>query len=151
MPASGIEFRNSEQALPDNIDAIVEEQDTCLLLGKKPFIKTPVESFPALVKKMEQQKPRAPGEVLVIHSVPIRLIAIIYDLDQKQICRQEWIETAIKNILQQCKAYQIRTLAMPLPGTTHGRIDEDTSRNILEKLIVAGQPSCLENIYLIMA
>lgn len=151
MPASGIEFWNSDQELPGNIDAIVEEQDTCLLLGITPFIKTPVDNFPALVKKMEQQTPRAPGEVLVIHSVPKRLIAIIYDLDQKQICRQEWIETAIKNILQQCKAYQIRALAMPLPGTTHGRIDEDTSRTILENLLVAGQPDCLEHIYLIMA
>ena len=150
MPASAIEFRNSDQELPENIDAIVEEQDTCLLLGKTPVIKTPADDFPALVKKMERQKPRKPGEVLVIHSVPKRLIAIIYDLDQKQICRQEWIETAIKNIMQHCITYQIRTLAMPIPGTAHGRTDEDTSRTILENLLVAGKPDCLEFIYLIM-
>ena len=151
MPVSTIEIRDCNQELPDNIDAIVEEQDTCLLLGKAPVIKTPVESFPALVKKMEQQNPRMPGEVLVIHSIPKKMIAIIYDLDQKQICRKEWIETAIKNILQQCRVYQIRTLAMPLPGITHGRIDEDTSLRILDNLLAEDQPDCLKNIYLITA
>lgn len=99
---------------------------------------------------MEQQKPGTPGEVLVIHSMPKRLIAIIYDLDQKQICRQEWIETAIKTILQLCEKYQIRTLAMPLPGITHGKIDEETSLAILDNMLVKHQPDCLENIYLIM-
>lgn len=151
MPVSRIEFRNIGRELPDNIDAIVEEQDTCLLLGNSAVIKTPVESITSLVKKMEQQNPRTPGEVLVIHSKPRRLIAIIYDLDQKQICREEWIETAVKNILQQCRVYQIRTLAMPLPGIIHGRIDEDTSLCILDNVLAKDKPDCLENIYLIMA
>ena len=151
MPVSRIEFRNIGRELPDNIDAIVEEQDTCLLLGNSAVIKTPVESITSLVKKMEQQNPRTPGEVLVIHSKPRRLIAIIYDLDQKQICREEWIETAVKNILQQCRVYQIRTLAMPLPGIIHGRIDEDTSLCILDNVLAKDKPDCLENVYLIMA
>ena len=149
MPAGGIEYLHSNQVLSGSIDAFVEEQDTCLLLGKAPVIKTPVESFSSLVKKMERQKPGKPGEVMVIHSMPKRLIAIVYDLDQKQICREEWIETAIKNILQLCEKYQIRRLAMPLPGITHGRINEETSLGILDNMLEKHQPDCLEIIYLI--
>jgi hypothetical protein len=149
MPATGIEVRNDKQGLPDTIDALVEEQDTCLVLGNSPVIKTPLESFPALVKKMERQKPRIPGEVMVIHSKPKRIVAIIYDINHKPICREEWIETAIINILQQCDAYQIRTLAMPLLGTTHGKIDIKTSTGILENIFIDHGPAYPEKIFLI--
>jgi len=48
-----IQFTETDPALLQ-VDAIVEEQDTCLLLGKSPIIMDTIESFPALVKKREQ-------------------------------------------------------------------------------------------------
>lgn len=149
MTFRNFEYQASNDILPDNIDAVVQEQDTCLLLGQTPVIKTPVEKFPELVEKMKRQKPRTPGEVMVIHSTPKRFIAIVYDIDQKQICRKEWIETAIKNILQQCRLHQTRTLVMPLLGVAHGNIGKKNSVEILDSILAHDQPECLESLYLI--
>lgn len=149
MSFRNFEYHTGNGTLPDNIDAVVQEQDTCFLLGQTPAIKTPVDTFPVLVEKMKQQKPVIPGEVMVIQSEPKRIIAIVYDVDQKEICRQEWIETALKNILHQCSLYQIRSLVMPLLGVAHGKIDRKVSMGILESVLANHQPECLESLYLI--
>ena len=149
MTFRNFEIQTSNDVLPDNIDAVVQEQDTCLLLGQTPVIKPPVETFPVLVKKMKQQKPGEPGEVMVIHSTPKRFIAIVYDINQKQICRQEWIETAMKNILHQCRLYQTRSLVMPLLGVAHGNINRKISMEIIDNILAQDQPECLESLYLI--
>lgn len=48
-----IQFTETDPTLLQ-VDAIVEEQDTNLILGKLPVIMDTIKSFPALVKKMEQ-------------------------------------------------------------------------------------------------
>jgi hypothetical protein len=149
MLVHGIEYRNSDQGLPDYIDAFVEEQDTCLVLGKSPVIRTVDDHIPALVKKMEQQKPRTPGEVIVRHTDPKRFIAIIYDIDHKPLCRKEWIETALQNILLQCEISKIHTLAMPLLGMAYGRIDKKIIGDIIQSVLEDYRPACLGNIILI--
>lgn len=149
MSFKNFEYHSGDGILPDNIDAVVQEQDTSLLLGQAPVIKTPVETFPVLVEKMKRQSPVVPGEVMVIHSKPKRFVAIVYDIEKKDICRREWIETALKNILHQCSLYQIRTLVMPLLGVAHGKIDRKVSMEILESVLANHQPECLESLYLI--
>lgn len=47
------------------VDAVVEEQDTNLLLGKAPVIIETVVSFPELVGQMEEQIRETPGSIIV--------------------------------------------------------------------------------------
>ena len=118
-----IRFTETDPALLQ-VDAVVEEQDTNLILGKSPVIMDTIESFPSLVKKMEQQIRETPGNVIVKQSMPKRLIAIIYDVEHTPICKESWIAEALQNILTQCKENKIKTLAMPLLGTSYGKLKE---------------------------
>lgn len=129
-----IKFTECDPALL-SMDAVVEEQDTHLLLGKSPVISTVVTGFPQLVKKMQQQVAETPGSVIVKNTKPKRFIAIVYDIDNATICRREWLESALKNIFIQCCKYKIMTLAMPLLGTCYGRIDEPMMIKILEQYL----------------
>lgn len=122
-------------------DAIVEEQDTNLLTGLKPEIKDTVESYPSLVGKMQRQEPLLPGQVLIKHETPIRLVAIIYDIEQKTVCREEWIVTALQNILAECNALEIQTLVLPVLGEAHGNITPDRFRQIMEMLVPETGPA----------
>jgi len=108
-----IQFTETDPALL-NVDAIVEEQDTNLILCKSPVILEAIESFSALVKKMEQQPRERVGNVLVKQSIPKRFIAIVYDVEHTPIGMKIWIEEALQNILAHCDKYKIKTLAMPL-------------------------------------
>ena len=103
------------------------------------MISNVVTGFPQLVKKMQHQVPEIPGTVIVKKTRPARFIAIVYDIDNATICRQEWLETALKNIFTQCWKYKITTLAMPLLGTSYGRIDAPMMLNILEQSLFINQ------------
>jgi len=122
-------------------DAIVEEQDTNLLAGLKPEIKDTAESYPSLVSKMQRQEPLLPGQVLIKHETPIRLVAIIYDMEQKPVCREGWIITALQNILKECSALEIQTLVLPALGEAHGNITPERFRQILETLLPETGPA----------
>lgn len=127
-----IKFTETDPALL-SVDAVVEEQDTHLLLGKAPVITSVVSGFPQLVRKMQRQVPEIPGTVIVKKTMPKRFITIVYDIDNTTICRREWLETALKNIFIQCVKYKVANLAMPLLGTSYGRIGGPTMINILEQ------------------
>lgn len=130
-----IRFTESDPARL-TVDAVVEEQDTHLLLGKSPVISNVVTGVPQLLKKMQDQVPEIPGTVIVKKTKPKRFITIIYDVDNSTICCKEWLETALNNIFIQCWKYKVTTLAMPLLGTSYGRIDGSMMLNILEQSLL---------------
>jgi len=142
-----IQFTETDPALL-NVDAVVEEQDTNLILGKSPVILDTIESFPALVKKMEQQTCEKVGNVLVKQSIPIRFIAIVYDVEHTPIGMTVWIEEAIRNILAQCGKHRIKTLAMPLLGTSYGKLEEEHIIKLLQESLIQNRQQTLKKIWI---
>lgn len=140
-----IQFTETDPALL-KVDAVVEEQDTNLLLGKSPVIMDTIESFPALVKKMEQQSREKVGSVLVKQSIPKRFIAIVYDVEHTPIGKEIWIEEALKNILAQCDKFKIKTLAMPLLGTSYGKLGEESIIQLLQDSLIQHRKQTLKKI-----
>ena len=140
-----IQFTETDPALL-NVDAVVEEQDTNLILGKSPFILDTIENFPAMVKNMEQQTCEKVGNVLVKQSVPIRFIAIVYDVEHTPIGEKTWIEEAILKILSHCDKYRIKTLAMPLLGTSYGKLEEESIIQMLQESLIQNRRQTLKKI-----
>ena len=140
-----IRFTETDPALLE-VDVVVEEQDTNLVLGKSPVIMDTIESFPALVKKMEQQTHEIPGNVIVKQSIPIRLVAIVYDVEHTPICKESWIEEALQNILMQCDIYKIKTLAMPLLGTSYGKLKKEIIMKLLQDSLFQERKQTLKKI-----
>jgi hypothetical protein len=140
-----IQFTNVDPALL-KVDAVVEEQDTNMVLGNTPVIMDTIESFPALVRKMEQQVLEIPGNVIVRKSSPKRFIAIVYDVEERPICRETWVKKAFKNILLYCETYKIKVLAMPLLGTSYGKLDEEKILKILQNVLFVNRHQYLKKI-----
>lgn len=118
------------------VDAVVEEQDTHRLLGQSPVVKVTIESFPALISKMEEQTPEVPGNIIVKLAHPMLLIAIVYDVEQIPIVQEEWIEKAFNNILSLCEKNKISSLAMPLLGSAHSGIQKQRTFEILQDTLL---------------
>ena len=140
-----IQFTETDPALL-NVDAVVEEQDTNLILGKSPVILESIESFPALVKNMEQQPREIVGNVLVKQSIPKRFIAIVYDVEHTPIGMRIWIEEAIQNILALCVKHKIKILAMPLLGTSYGKLEEEIVIQLLQDILLQNRQQTLKKI-----
>ncbi len=128
-------FSNTDPSLL-SVDAIVEEQDTALVLGAAPVLQETVGSFPALIAKMESQHKELPGHVIIKKaSTPQRFIAIIYDVDQTPICKWGWVEQALNTIFEQCELLKIMTLAMPLPGLEYGKLQAETVMQEIQRVL----------------
>ena len=118
---------------PPKVDAIVEEQDTNLLLDTKQVIRDTRESYRLLVNKMARQKPLGPGQVIFKNTQPARLIAILYDLEHSPVCSDKYITTAFNNILDILNKYKLISVAMPLLGSTYGKIPEQVFIKLLQE------------------
>ena len=85
------------QFAPFTVQAIVEEQDTALILGNTDKINDPGNK-PAwyLANTLETQPLLTPGQVIIRDTQPLRLQAIIHDLDAEPTCNELWIFQAIQ-------------------------------------------------------
>lgn len=108
---------------PFMVQAVVEEQDSCLVLDAEPVLREPAETYPRLVRQANEQRPRKPGEVIVRRGSPMRLLAVVHDLENDPTCREEWINDALLNVLRQLGRHRINAAALPLLGTVHGRFN----------------------------
>ncbi len=108
--------------LPYKPDIIVTGQDSWLVLGEQTVLRD--DNRPAWVQanQLEDTPGYAPGTVMSRPGIPPRLVAIVYDLEQRPMCRPEWIETALFSILQYCDAHRLARLQIPLLGCRHGGI-----------------------------
>lgn len=140
-----IQFTDIDPALL-KVDAIVEEQDTDLLLGKSPVVMNTIESFSSLVNKMERQVREIPGSVIIKATKPKRFIAIVYDIESDPICKIIWLKTVLNTILADCEQYRIKTLAMPLLGTSFGNLEGDSVIALLHELFVEKRSNHLKKV-----
>ena len=135
--------------VPVEIDAIVEEQDTQLLMSVDAEIQYPEEDFDTLIKEMAKGKARAPGQIIVKRGNPIRFQAIIHDIYQKPSWKVEWIAFALKQLVEKIEVFDVKTLAMPLLGTVYGNMDEEESIKLLCSMLATDKSICLNKFWLI--
>lgn len=136
--------------VPSEIEAIVEEQDTQLLMVVDGEIEYPEDDFDTLINQMSHGKSRTPGQVIVKHDKPMRFQAIIHDIYQEPSCKVEWVAFALKQLSEEIKNHQIKTLAMPLLGTFHGKMAEEQSVELLCACLGTDQKSALEKLWLVV-
>lgn len=107
---------------PFDIDAVVEEQDTALILSKPGKISIS-DNKPVwfLANKLESQTLLKPGSVIKRDGKTIRLLAIVHDLDMEPSWSSEWIEHALDNIIKVCQEQEISSIQLPVLGAQHGR------------------------------
>ena len=135
---------------PFKFDAIVEEQDTNLLLGVAPQISEPYESYDKLVSQMITQQPRLPGEVVVKGNHPVRFLAVVHDLELEPIWKEEWIANALGLIFKESVHNRIKTVAMPVLGSIYGSLDYEIFIELFRSALPSGNITYPEKIWLIV-
>ncbi|MCW8929883.1 MAG: hypothetical protein OQL19_06560 [Gammaproteobacteria bacterium] len=108
---------------PFPIDAIVEEQDTSLVLQPEDTIHElnddkPLWYFANTKNLLEEHQL---GDVLIKSHNPIRFICIVHDLEQSPSWCSKWIETALKKVFELSNEKSLSILAIPIFGTQFSR------------------------------
>ena len=112
-----------EEKVPFPIDAKVEEEATYLVLSADAQVREPREPLMRVLTEVLETQGETPGTVVVQRGQPLRLLAVIHDLAADPTWKEEWIAQALDEILRQAQRRQLRSLALPLLGTVHGRLE----------------------------
>ena len=112
-----------EDAPPFRVEAIAVEEDTHLLLSSDGVVEEPDEDFGELIAAADEKTTNTPGSVLVRNGEPLRLLAIVHDIDREPTWQEEWIASAINGVIEEAEWRRLESIAVPLIGTRHGNIE----------------------------
>ncbi len=105
---------------PHRVAARVYEEDTFLVMSQEPEYATEPAHPLRLMAELSDLEPELPGTILLQGRYPIKIFAVIYDVDSTPICRPEWVAEALKAIFEAAMEHNIRAMAIPLLGCTYG-------------------------------
>ena len=112
--------------------ALVVAQDRWLVLDDSPVedVATPLAS---LGEQAASDPARPPGSVLVRRgSQPLRLWAVIHDLEATPTSHPRWVEQALDGILREVQRRDLGSLALPDMGCETGMPPEQFLRMLVE-------------------
>jgi hypothetical protein len=104
------------------VEAQVIEDDTHLVLGAEPQPRETHEEPGQLLENARASIGPAPGTLVVRGGHPLRLHAIIHDLDEEPTWREEWVASALREVLREVEARELRSMSLPLLGCVHGSL-----------------------------
>ena len=110
------------QQPPFDVDAVVQEQDTFLILSEDKEIRDSKESIAHLMIRAANMPHYEPGKVLIKDRQPLRLLAIVHNFDREPCCRQEWVDQALNEVFALIERRQVESMAIPLLGNRYGKL-----------------------------
>jgi len=139
-----------EKLATANVDALVEEQDTALILSRPDKI-TDSDNKPSwvLANQLESQNLYQPGSIIKRRGQPLRLLAIVHDFDNEPSWHSAWIKQALQNILNICKVDGLKSIRFPVLGAQYGRFELQAFLQLLVNAL-RKQTGALQEIYLIV-
>jgi len=103
-----------------------------------------------IMTRLIETQPGTPGTVLLQGQSPLRILAIVHDFNQDPSWKEEWIESALHNVLQESQKLGIRSLALPLLGTVHGSLDKRRFLEILVRALQGTRLNYLSSLWLVV-
>jgi hypothetical protein len=134
---------------PFTCQAVVQEQDTLLILGEQTEIADPGKPAWYLANTLERSPIHDRGSVVVQGLAPLRLMAVVHDVEREPSCDTGTVQQAYHAVLKVVDDKNITSLALPLLGTVHGKLTVQESMQLLRDALQANQPVCLQQLWLI--
>lgn len=137
------------ESSPFPVEAEIVEEDTWQVLGAEPEVTIPTEHPARIMSEVLSAQPVPTGSVVVREGVPLRLMAVVHDLNQQPSCRPEWVAAALGEAFRIAEERTIRSLSLPLLGVRHGRLPTADFIHLLAGAIRERVPCHLHRLWLI--
>lgn len=131
-------------------DALVEEEDTYLVLSADPEVLETREQTEELMAELLKTNPAVPGSVIVKEGHPLFLLAVVHDLSQEPSWKEEWIVTALDGIFREAETRKLRSIALPMLGTLHGSLEKQRFLVLLREALERSSPEHLARLWLVV-
>ncbi|MCE5243802.1 MAG: hypothetical protein ABFD98_09930 [Syntrophobacteraceae bacterium] len=134
---------------PFPVDAEVVEEDTYFVLGAEPTVAEVDEHVVRLMTEAIEVQPAEPGSVSVRRGMPLKLLAVVHDLDRMPSWREEWVERALREVFWEVERRGLGAIALPMIGTLHGALRPDRFAELLRGIMCPFSFSSLRRLWLV--
>jgi hypothetical protein len=135
---------------PYPVDAWAAEEDTYLVLSADPEVAEVDEDPERVMAEVLATRPAEPGTVIVKGACPLRLLAVVHDLNEEPSWKEEWVVKALHGIFQEADKRRVRSLALPLLGTLHGSLEKQRFLVLLREVVERRPPRHLTRLWLVV-
>jgi len=139
-----------QDAQPFPVNAAAFEEDTLLVLSAETTVREPKGPLMRVMTKLIETRPERPGSVLMKGNHPVRLLAIVHDLNQEPTWKEEWVKRALTGIFQEIEGRDLTSLALPFIGTLHGKLGKERFLWLLRVLLQDMDFKHLRKLWLIV-
>lgn len=133
---------------PFPISVFAHEEDTALILSTAARVQRlddhPIRVMTALI----EQPTITPGSVLPRGGNPLRLFAVVHDLEHEPSTCDAWVESALDGVLAFCAEHRVAALGLEALGTVHARRCPHTFLRMLSKRLVGAPLPALRRVWL---
>ena len=136
---------------PFEIDALVCEEDTWLIMSAEPREIEAPEHPIRLMTALIEAKPEPVGSVLVKGGYPLTFLAVVHDVDQDPTWNEDWIAEALINVFQEAERRRLRAIGLPLLGTRHGKLPVNRFPELLRRALEQHTLIHLKGLWLMTA
>ncbi len=138
-----------EEAPPFSVDAMTYEEDTFLIMSADPE-EVPPDIHPIrLMAELESFEPKKIGSVVVKKGTPLKLLAVVHDVNQEPTCRGKWVEKALHGVFREVERRGIQSLAIPPLATRHGRLPCSRFAQLLGRVLAQNEFNSLKKLWII--
>ena len=120
MTVSVIYVDHADAAQLD-IDALVLEEDTDLILCAPVVLRLSDEHPVRLMTSLYETQAQLPGTIVIKPGAPLRILAIVHDLALEVSTCAQWIAAALHSALEYCVGAGLSRVAVETLGANHGR------------------------------
>lgn len=131
-----------------SIQALVVEDDTWRVLGANPEFRPTSQHPIRLMSELETAEPLEPGSLFVEEGSPVRIHAVIHDLEQDPICRLGWITQTLVELLRLVESRRYSEIMTPLLGVRHGKVEPARALALLDRALTSSAPPSLSRVWL---
>ena len=139
-----------EGRLPFPVDGIAYEEDTFLVLSAEAVVQVPNEPLMRVMTRVIETRPKPPGSVVVKGKHPLRLLAIVHDLNQEPSWKEEWVACALNGIFREAETRGLQSIAIPFLGTLHGSLEKQGFLGLLKGALEKISPVHLKRLWLVI-
>ncbi|HEY5701483.1 MAG TPA: hypothetical protein VIT83_05290 [Gammaproteobacteria bacterium] len=140
-------------ASPDNqppfeLDALTFEEDTNLLMSPGAELAPPPESITELVSDIAAFNPLEQGSVVARGKAPVRLLAIVHDIDKIPTWTEESVRNSMASLLEKTEALGLESVALPMLGSVHGTLPPARFAGLLRIALEQFPPRRLKRMWI---
>jgi hypothetical protein len=139
----------TDDQAPFETDAVALEDDTFAVLGADLEFNEPDEHPIRIWTQVHELEESEPGTVALQEGKPLRLLAVVHDLARDPTCEEEWISTALTEILSVVRERRLRALGIEPLGCVYGRFSAKRFVELLREALDRSRPLTLERVWVI--